>query len=84
MYVSCKKCKARIEVAGRPKGSTSTSNVHLQGNVRVEGGRISFGPGGSISFGPGGFISFGKPVPSEFTCIQCGHTDEYSPEEIED
>ena len=84
MHVNCRKCGARIEVAGRPKGSTRTSNVRLQGNVRVEGGGISFGPGGSVSFGPGGSIGFGKPVASEFTCMECGHTDKYSADEIID
>lgn len=53
-------------------------------NLTVEGGGISFGPGGSISFGPGGSISFGKPVPSEFTCMECGHEDKYTAEEIKE
>jgi|Deesub1362A_J573_1020465.scaffolds.fasta_scaffold01440_9 hypothetical protein len=82
MHVICKKCGSRIEVARRPRGSTQTCNVQLQGNVRLEGGGISFGPGGSISFRPGGLISFGKPRASEFVCIECGHTDTYLPEEI--
>lgn len=84
MYANCKKCGAKIQVAGRTKGSTQTSNVRLQGNVRVEGGAISFGPGGSISFGPGGSISFGGPVPSQFTCIECGHSDKYTSDDIKD
>ena len=82
MYVTCKKCGSRIEVSGRPEGSTQTSNVRLEGDVRVEGGRISFGPGGKISFGPGGAVGFGKPQPSEFVCIECGHADSYMPDEI--
>ena len=82
MYVLCKKCGSRIEVANRPSGFTQTSNVKMKGNVNVEGGKISFGRGGSISFGPGGSLSFGGPVPSEFTCMECGHTDVYNPEEI--
>lgn len=82
MHVICKKCGSKIRVASRPKGSTQTSNVQLRGNVRVEGSRISFGRGGSISFRPGGSIGFGKPKPSEFVCMECGHTDTYLPEEI--
>lgn len=82
MHVICKKCGFRINVASRPQGSTQTSNVRLRGNVRVEGGKISFGRGGSIAFRPGGSISFGKPGPSEFVCMECGHADTYLPEEI--
>lgn len=84
MHVICKKCGSKINVAGRPKGSTQTSNIRLQGNVRVEGGGISFGPGGSISFSPGGSIGFGKPKPSTFVCTECGQSDTYLPEEILD
>jgi len=84
MHVICKKCGLQINVANRPRGSTKTSGVQLQGNVRVEGGGLSFGPGGSISFKPGGSIGFGKPGPSQFVCMECGHTDTYSPEDIID
>jgi len=84
MYVVCKKCGSKIEVASRPKGSTQTKNVRLQGNVKVEGGGISFGPGGGIAFGPGGSIGFGKPIPSNFVCMECGHNDTYLAEDITD
>ena len=85
MYVLCKKCKAKIIVAKKPGGSTRVSGVQVKGNVRIDGGQISFGPGGSISFGPGGSIGFGPPVNSEFICTECGHIDEYQPEDfIED
>lgn len=84
MHVVCKNCGSKIQVAGRPRGSTQTSNVRLSGNVHVEGGGISFGPGGSISFGPGGSIGFGPPVKSEFTCMECGHKDTYASDEIQE
>lgn len=60
MYVDCKRCGAKIQVAGRPRGSTRTSNVRFEGNVRVEGGGIGFGPGGRVSFSKGGSIGFRK------------------------
>jgi hypothetical protein len=79
MHVTCKKCGADIAVAGRPSGSTQIQDVRLEGNVRVEGGRISFGPGGRIVFGEGGSIGFGEPTPSQFVCLECGHADRYVP-----
>ena len=84
MHVVCKNCGSHITVSGRPKGSTQTSNVRLSGNVHVEGGAINFGRGGSISFGRGGSISFGKPISSTFVCTECGHTDAYLPEDIQE
>lgn len=84
MHVVCKKCGAKIAVAGRPTGSTSLSNVRVQGNVRVGGGGIAFGPGGGISFGPGGAIGFGEPQKSPFACLACGTTEEYVPDDIKD
>ena len=82
MHVLCKKCNATIDVAGKPRGSTQVFGAQLKRNVRVDGGRISFGPGGSISFGPGGGISFGPPLESEFVCTECGHLDQYRPEDF--
>ena len=82
MHVKCKECGEKIPVAGRPTGGTKLSGVRTFGNVRVEGGSISFGPGSGISFGPGGGISFGPPPKSEFTCPSCGKAREYDPEEI--
>ncbi len=84
MHVVCKNCSSRIAVAGRPSGTTSLKNVNVQGNVRVGGGGIGFGPGGSISFGPGGSLGFGAPQGSPFTCPACGKTADYAPEEIQD
>ena len=84
MHVTCEKCGERIEVSHRPSGGTSLSGVKPSGNVKVEGGKIMFGPGGSLSFGRGGSVSFGAPPRSTFTCFECGHTDEYLPEEIKD
>ena len=84
MHVICKKCSGNIAVAGRPSGSTSLQNVHVQGDVRVGGGAISFGSGGRISFGPGGSIGFGAPRPSTFTCPSCGHVADYQPDDIKD
>jgi len=69
-------------VAGKPGGSTRVSGVQVKGNVRIDGGQIRFGPGGSISFDPGGGISFGSPLSSEFVCTECGHVDEYRPEDF--
>jgi len=82
MHVVCKKCGQKILVAGRPTGSTSLKDVRPEGNVRIDGGSISFGPGGSISFGPGGSIGFGSPQASPFTCPKCGSTFEYEATEI--
>lgn len=84
MYVSCKKCGNKVAVAGRPTGSTSVKNVQVQGNVNVGGGGISLGPGGSISFRPGGSIGFGGPQKSTFSCMACGTSAEYAPDEIKD
>jgi len=84
MHVICKKCGTKIEVTGRPKGSTSLSNIQVKGNVHVGGGGIGFGTGGSISFGPGGGIGFGGPQKSTFSCMACGATAEYEPNEIKD
>lgn len=84
MHVICKKCGRKIAVAGRPKGSTTISNIKVKGNVRVGGGGIGFGPGGSISFGPGGSIGFGAPQRSSFSCMACGTAAEYEPDEIKD
>lgn len=84
MHVICKKCSGKIAVAGRPSGSTSVQNVKVQGNVRVGGGGIGFGPGRGISFGQGGSIGFGGPKNSTFTCPSCGHVADYSPDEIKD
>ena len=82
MYVLCKNCGAKIAVAGKPDGSTRISGVRVKGNVNVSGGKISFGPGGNISFGPGGSVGFGSPVSSEFVCLECGHVDEYHPDDF--
>jgi DNA-directed RNA polymerase subunit RPC12/RpoP len=84
MYVICKKCQNKIPVAGRPSGSTSLTGVRTEGNVRLEGGAISFGDGGSISFGPGGSIGFGAPQDSPFACPKCGSLLKYAPHEILD
>lgn len=84
MHVVCKQCSTRIAVAGRPAGSTSLQNVRVQGPVNVGRGGIGFGPGGSISFGPGGSVGLGGPRTSKFTCSACGHTADYSPDEIKD
>lgn len=84
MHVLCKKCGSKIAVADRPTGTTSLKNVNAQGNVRVGGGGIGFGPGGSISFSPGGTIGFGEPQGSLFACFSCGTTASYAPEEIKD
>ena len=82
MFVLCKKCKAKIQVSGKPKGTTGVSGVRVKGNVNISGGQISFGPGGSISFGPGGGISLGPAQDSEFVCTECGHTDKYRPDDF--
>lgn len=84
MHVICKKCGAKIVVANRPRGSTRTSGIRLDGNLRVEGGGITFGPGAKLVFGPGGSVSFGPPAVSEFTCMDCGHGDSYSADDIKD
>ena len=84
MHVMCKKCGGKIAVAGRPKGSTALSKVQVTGNVTVGGGGIGFGPDGSISFGPGGSIGFGAPQKSAFSCMACGASAEYEPNEIKD
>jgi predicted RNA-binding Zn-ribbon protein involved in translation (DUF1610 family) len=84
MHVICKSCNHQIPVAGRPKGSTSLTNVRASGNVRIGDGRISFGPGGKISFGKGGGIGFGRPRPSTFMCPKCGNSHEYASDEIKD
>ena len=84
MYVICKKCRSKIAVAGRPTGSTSVSNVQIRGNVHVDGGSIGFGPGGMISFGRGGAVGFGGRQESTFSCMACGTTSQYTPDEIKD
>lgn len=84
MHVICKECSHKILVAGRPMGSTSLKNVRPEGNVRIDGGSISFGPGGSISFGQGGSIGFGPPQTSPFTCPNCGSEFDYEATEILD
>lgn len=85
MHVACKNCGNKIAVAGRPSGTTSLHNVGVEGDVNVEGGKISFGPGdGKISFGPEGRVGLGPPVESQFSCLQCGTTADYAPEEIAD
>jgi DNA-directed RNA polymerase subunit RPC12/RpoP len=84
MHVKCKDCGERIPVAGRPTGGTRLSDVRTFGNVKVEGGKISFGPGGGISFGAGGTIAFGPAPKSELRCPSCGKAAEYSAEEILD
>lgn len=84
MHVICKKCGHKIEVVGRPSGSTNIEGVRLEGNVRVDGGSVTFGPGGSIVFGPSGSMSFGPPSTSEFLCPKCGNIAEYSADEIAD
>ncbi len=84
MHVLCKKCGSKISVAGRPTGSNSVSNVQLHGNVHVGDGAIRFGEGGKISFGPGGGISFGAAQNSTFSCMSCGSSAEYAPNEIRD
>jgi hypothetical protein len=82
MHVICKNCKCKIVVSGKPGGSTNLSGVQATGNVKIDGGSISFGPGGGISFGPGGSISFGPPPKSQFVCTDCGHIDTYDPEDF--
>lgn len=84
MHVICKKCGNQISVSHRPKGSTNVKNAHLGPNTNVSGGQISFGPGGGISLGPGGSISFGPPPASQFVCVDCGHTDNYGADEIQE
>ena len=84
MHVICKKCGHHIPVAGRPGGSTNIEGVALEGNVHVEGGKISFGEGGAINFGSGGSISFGPPEESEFACPKCRHVAGYTADEITD
>lgn len=85
MYVICKKCGAKIAVANRPSGFTRTSGTRFEGNVRLEGGRISFGPGGGkLIFDDSGVLGFGPPIASEFSCVDCGHVDSYHAEEIKD
>lgn len=84
MYVNCKKCGGRIEVSHRPGGGTSLRNVKPSGNVKIEGGKITFVQGGSLSFGRGGSVSFLTVPKSTFTCFECGHTDEYLSGEIKD
>lgn len=84
MYVNCKSCNYKIPVTGKPKGSTSLSNVQLTGNVRVGDAGISFGKGGIISFKKGGRIGFGAPRPSTFVCPECGASAEYGASEILD
>lgn len=84
MHVLCKnkKCKAKITVSSKPGGSTQVSGVQVKGNVNISGGQIDFGSGGSISFGESGSISFGSPAGSEFICPECGHLDEYHPNDF--
>ena len=82
MYVNCKSCGEKIPVAYKPKGSTSLTGVHTQGNVGVGDGEITFGSGGSISFGPGGTVGFGKPRASTFVCLKCGESHDYEASEI--
>ena len=84
MHVKCKSCGHEIPVAGKPKGSTSISNVQTTGNVRVGDGGISFGKGGGISFKKGGSISFGAPRPSTFACPKCSESFEYEASEIQE
>lgn len=84
MHVICKRCGSQILVANKPSGSTQLKNAKTGGNVNISGGSIGFAPGGSISLGPGGSISFGAPTPSNFICISCGHTDEYTADEIKE
>ena len=84
MHVNCKNCGKPVAVAGRPSGSTGASGVRLEGNVRLGEGGLVLGPGGKVSFGPGGKMSFGPARASEFTCMECGHVDRYSPQEILD
>ena len=84
MHVVCKQCKEPIAVTRRPEGSTNLSNVDLSGDVNAEGGKISFRRGGKITFRKGGMLGFGKPQSSTFTCSSCGHTADYSIDEILD
>ena len=84
MYVTCKKCANKIPVAGRPSGFTSVDGIRAEGNIRIDGGRISFGEGGRIRFGEGGKLRLGTPVNSQFGCFKCKSTFEYRPEEILD
>ena len=72
MHVICKNCGKRISVASKPSGHTTMSNVRTEGNVNVDGGKISFGPGGKLSFGPGGKVGFGPAPKSTFVCMSCG------------
>lgn len=84
MYVQCKKCGFEIPVSHRPQGFTNMTNIHLGPNTNVLGGQISLGPGGQIGFQPGGSLSFGPPPTSQFLCVECGHVDDYTAEEIRD
>ena len=84
MYVICKSCNHQIPISGRPRGSTTLTDVKARGNVRIGDGGIGFGPEGSISFGKGGSIGFGKPRPSTFFCPKCGNSHEYEADEIKD
>jgi hypothetical protein len=84
VHVNCRECAARILVSGRSRGSSSASGVRLEGNVSIGGGAISFGPGGKLSFGPGGSVGFGPPRPSTFVCRICGHSAQYTSDEIYD
>lgn len=81
MYVQCKKCAAKIEIANWPGGTNSLGNVHVGGNVRIGGGAIGFGPRGLISFGPGGSVGFGGPPDAQIRCGACGNTAEYKHDE---
>ncbi len=81
-YVVCKTCSHHILVASKPKGSTSAQNIHLEGNVSMEGGKIGFGPGGKISFSRGGSIGLGRPILSTLSCPKCSSSHEYSVDEI--
>lgn len=82
MHVKCKNCQKPILVSGKPGGGTNLSGIQVKGDVKIDGGSISFGPGGSIGFGPGGSISFGPPPTSRFVCTNCGHEAEYKPEDF--
>jgi len=84
MHVICKNCSAKIIVASKPSGHTTMSNVRTEGNVKVSGGKISFGPGGKLSFGSDGKVGFGPAVKSTFMCMSCGKSNEYENNEIVD
>lgn len=81
-YVICRKCGEKIKVR-KPTGRTRIEGrVSIGPGVKVEGGRISFGPGGKIGFGLGGRISFGAPAKLKVMCPNCSYESEYDIEQV--